>query len=106
MAGETEELVRVARGGVLLTAWAYEAGWPPGNGRLGRRLRTEGWQRICRGAWAAPGKDVDWRVRARAHQLLRPELVCSHGTAATLHRIEVLGGWGEGVGVGGPPGDR
>ncbi|MEU6950115.1 hypothetical protein ABZ957_33580 [Streptomyces sp. NPDC046316] len=102
MAGETEELVRIARGGVLLTVWAYGAGWP--QGRVAGRLRAEGWQRICRGAWAAPGKDVDWRVRARAHQLLRPELVCSHGTAAALHRIEVLGGRGVGAGVGPPVG--
>lgn len=81
--------MKVARGGVLLTVWAYGVGWPPG--RLGRRLRAEGWQRICRGAWAAPGKEVDWKVRARALQLIRPEWVCSHGTAAALHRIEVLG---------------
>ncbi|MEU6879742.1 hypothetical protein [Streptomyces sp. NPDC046712] len=82
------DLARLARGGVLLTEWAYAAGWQ--GGRLGRRLRDEGWQRICRGAWAVPGKEVDWKVRARAVQLLRPELVCSHGTAAALHRVEVL----------------
>ncbi|MFC8951896.1 hypothetical protein ACFT8P_04510 [Streptomyces sp. NPDC057101] len=83
------ELATLARGGVLLTVWAVAAGWPPG--RLAGRLRREGWQRICRGAWAVPGKEVDWRVRATALQLLRPELVCSHGTAAGLHRIERLG---------------
>ncbi|MFE9739801.1 hypothetical protein [Streptomyces sp. NPDC006477] len=83
------ELAILARGGVLLTVWAVAAGWPPG--RLAGRLRREGWQRICRGAWAVPGKEVDWRVRATALQLLRPELVCSHGTAAGLHRIERLG---------------
>ncbi|MFB7373002.1 endonuclease domain-containing protein [Streptomyces sp. NPDC056222] len=33
---------------------------------------------------------MDWKVRASAVQLLRPELVCSHGTAAALHRVEVL----------------
>ncbi|MFJ9812015.1 endonuclease domain-containing protein [Streptomyces sp. NPDC101158] len=82
------ELTRLARGGVLLTGWALAAGWP--RGRLGRRLHGDGWQRICRGAWAVPGKEVDWRVRARALQLLRPDLVCSHGTAAALHRIELL----------------
>ncbi|MFE2013967.1 endonuclease domain-containing protein [Streptomyces sp. NPDC059491] len=82
------ELATLARGGVLLTPRAVAAGWPPG--RLTARLRRDGWQRICRGAWAAPGKEVDWRVRATAHQLLRPELVCSHGTAALLHRIEQL----------------
>ncbi|MFJ8657820.1 hypothetical protein [Streptomyces sp. NPDC093795] len=83
------ELAILARGGVLLTVWAVAAGCPPG--RLAGRLRRDGWQRICRGAWAAPGKEVDWRVRATALQLLRPELVCSHGTAAGLHRIERLG---------------
>lgn len=82
------ELVTLARGGVLLTAWALAAGWP--RGRLDGRLRGDGWQRICRGAWAVPGKEVDWRVRAAAVQLLRPGLVCSHRTAATLHRVELL----------------
>ncbi|WP_371635697.1 hypothetical protein OG988_14195 [Streptomyces zaomyceticus] len=86
------ELAILARGGVLLTVWAVAAGWSPG--RLAGRLRRDGWQRICRGAWAAPGKEVDWRVRATALQLLRPELVCSHGTAARLHCIERLGATG------------
>ncbi|MFF7437623.1 hypothetical protein [Streptomyces sp. NPDC008122] len=83
------ELAILARGGVLLTVWAVAAGWPPG--RLAGRLRRDGWQRICRGAWAAPGREVDWRLRATALQFLRPELVCSHGTAARLHRVERLG---------------
>ncbi|MFH8625096.1 hypothetical protein ACH4A8_25015 [Streptomyces vietnamensis] len=83
------ELAILARGGVLLTVWAVAAGWSPG--RLAGRLRRDGWQRICRGAWAAPGREVDWRLRATALQFLRPELVCSHGTAARLHRIERLG---------------
>ncbi|AJF67050.1 hypothetical protein [Streptomyces vietnamensis] len=83
------ELAILARGGVLLTVWAVAAGWAPG--RLAGRLRRDGWQRICRGAWAAPGREVDWRLRATALQFLRPELVCSHGTAARLHRIERLG---------------
>lgn len=82
------ELWRLARGGVLLTVWAMAAGWPAG--RLARRLRADGWQSLCRGAWAVPGKEADWRVRARALQLLRPDLVCSHRTAAALHRIELL----------------
>ncbi|MEU8621821.1 hypothetical protein [Streptomyces sp. NPDC048623] len=82
------ELMRLARGGVLLTVRAYEAGWS--RGRLRGRLRREGWQPIWRGAWAAPGKEVDWRERARIIQLLRPDLVCSHVTAAALHRIERL----------------
>ncbi|MET9432646.1 hypothetical protein [Streptomyces sp. NPDC006551] len=95
-AGDVEDLVRTARGGVLLTEWAYAAGWPPG--RLRGRLRREGWQRICREAWAVPGKEVDWKVRARVVQLRRPEWVCSHRTAAALHRVEVLNGDAEGEG--------
>ncbi|MEV7534147.1 hypothetical protein [Streptomyces hydrogenans] len=86
------ELAILARGGVLLTVWALAAGWPPG--RLAARLRRDGWQRICRGAWAVPGKETDWRVRETALQLLRPRYVCHHGTAARLHRIEVLTGAG------------
>ncbi|MFI8424117.1 hypothetical protein [Streptomyces sp. NPDC085479] len=82
------ELAILARGGVLLTVWALAAGWPPG--RLAARLRRDGWQRICRGAWAAPGKETDWRVRETALQLLRPRRVAGHGTAARLHRIELL----------------
>ncbi|MGW0120138.1 endonuclease domain-containing protein [Streptomyces sp. NPDC003327] len=84
------DLAILARGGVLLTIWALAAGWP--RGRLSGRLRRDGWQPVCRGAWAAPGKEVDWRVRAAALQLLRPDLVCSHRTAARLHRIELLHG--------------
>ncbi|MEU3604427.1 hypothetical protein AB0E83_02995 [Streptomyces sp. NPDC035033] len=84
------ELAILARGGVLLTVWALAAGWPPG--RLAARLRRDGWQRICRGAWAVPGKETDWRVRETALQLLRPGRVCGHGTAARLHRIELLAG--------------
>lgn len=90
------ELVTLARGGVLLTVWAVAAGWP--RGRLAARLRGDGWQRICRGAWAVPGKEVDWRVRAGAVQLLRPGLVCSHRTAAALHRVELLAGGAAGTG--------
>ncbi|MGW4997093.1 endonuclease domain-containing protein [Streptomyces hydrogenans] len=92
------ELAILARGGVLLTVWALAAGWPPG--RLAARLRRDGWQRICRGAWAVPGKETDWRVRETALQLLRPQYVCRHGTAARLHRIEVLAGVGTGTGAG------
>ncbi|MFJ6404412.1 endonuclease domain-containing protein [Streptomyces hydrogenans] len=91
------ELAILARGGVLLTVWALAAGWPPG--RLAARLRRDGWQRICRGAWAVPGKETDWRVRETALQLLRPQYVCRHGTAARLHRIEVLAGTGAGTGT-------
>ncbi|MFJ5706021.1 hypothetical protein [Streptomyces sp. NPDC093105] len=92
------ELSILARGGVLLTVRALAAGWPPG--RLAARLRRDGWQRICRGAWAAPGKETDWRVRETALQLLGPRRVCRYGTAARLHRIELL------AGVPVPPGSR
>ncbi|NML52930.1 hypothetical protein HHL19_08810 [Streptomyces sp. R302] len=84
------ELAILARGGVLLTVWALAAGWPPG--RLAARLRRDGWQRICRGAWAVPGKETDWRVRETALQLLRPQRICRHVTAARVHRIELLTG--------------
>ncbi|GGR28339.1 hypothetical protein [Streptomyces roseolus] len=84
------ELAILTRGGVLLTARALAAGWPPG--RLAARLRRDGWQRIRPGAWAAPGKETDWRVRETALQLLRPGRVCRHGTAARVHRIELLTG--------------
>lgn len=84
------DLTVMARGGILLTAWAQAAGVPPG--RLRGVLRAEGWQPVCRGAWAVPGRDVDWRVRATAIQLLSPHLVCSHRTAAAVLRIELLTG--------------
>ncbi|GGY63137.1 hypothetical protein GCM10010363_50700 [Streptomyces omiyaensis] len=98
------ELATLARGGVLLTARALAAGWPPG--RLAACLRREGWQRICRGAWAVPGKETDWRVQETALQLLRPRRVCGLGTAARLHRIEVLAGAAgrtRATGTAGPP---
>ncbi|MEV3989389.1 hypothetical protein AB0J57_10785 [Streptomyces sp. NPDC049837] len=82
------DLTALAQGGVLLTARALEAGWP--KRRLHRRLRTEGWTHVRQGAWAAPGRAVNWEIEARAVQLQRPRLVCSHRTAAILHRIELL----------------
>lgn len=82
------DLSQLARSGVLLVSRAREEGWPAS--RLRRRLHREGWQRVCVGAWAVPGKVVDWEVRARAIQIARPFLVCSHGSAAALHRIELL----------------
>ena len=84
------DLTVMARGGILLTAWAHDAGVPPG--RLRRVLRAEGWQPLCRGAWAVPGRDVDWKTKATAIQLLSPRLVCSHRTAAAVLRIELLAG--------------
>ncbi|MEU5593353.1 hypothetical protein [Streptomyces sp. NPDC020298] len=84
-----QHLTRLTRNGVLLTAHALAAGWPAR--RLTRRLRRDGWLPIHRGAWAAPGVAVDWLLRARAMQILRPHLVCSHRTAAALHRVELLG---------------
>lgn len=84
-----QDLTRLTRDGVLLTAHALAAGWPAR--RLTRRLRRDGWLQIHRGAWSAPGVTVDWLLRARAMQILRPQLICSHSTAAALHRIELLG---------------
>lgn len=83
-----QDLTRLTHNGVLLTAHALAAGWPPR--LLTLRLRGCGWFQVQRGAWSAPGVTVDWRLRARAAQILRPHLVCSHGTAAALHRIELL----------------
>ncbi|MGY3204573.1 endonuclease domain-containing protein [Streptomyces sp. TE5632] len=84
-----QDLTRLTRDGVLLTAHALAAGWPAR--RLTRRLRRDGWLPLHRGAWSAPGVTVDWLLRVRGMQILRPHLVCSHSTAAALHRIELLG---------------
>ncbi|MHB9861736.1 endonuclease domain-containing protein [Streptomyces sp. YIM S03343] len=84
-----QDLTRLTRDGVLLTAHALAAGWPAR--RLTRRLRRDGWLPIHPGAWSAPGVTVDWVLSARAIQILRPRFVCSHSTAAALHRIELLG---------------
>ncbi|TWG05370.1 hypothetical protein FHX80_113847 [Streptomyces brevispora] len=91
-ADEVAELAKLAPGGVLFTARALEAGWAPR--RLTHRLRNEQWQPIHRGAWAwaAPGRRVDWFTRAWVVQNLQPNLVCGHGTAAALHRLELLHG--------------
>ncbi|MGW0561916.1 hypothetical protein ACWDZ4_15185 [Streptomyces sp. NPDC003016] len=83
--GDVEAL---ARGGVLLTAWARAAGWPPR--RLNRRLRADGWTRIINGAWCAPGRAVDEGVRLLALQLTGPERVVSHRSEAAVHGIELL----------------
>ncbi|MFE6936391.1 hypothetical protein ACFVDT_30645 [Streptomyces sp. NPDC057699] len=86
---ELRELGALASGGILLVAEAVEAGWPPR--LLNRRLHTGGWQRVHQGAWAAPGRLVDWLTRAWVVQKLQPQLVCSHRTAAALHLVELLG---------------
>lgn len=82
------DLKTLARDGVLLTAWARDAGWPPR--LLNRRLRSEGWHKINKGAWAAPGQAVDARARLLAAQLPQPIRVVSHRSAAMLHSIELL----------------
>ncbi|MER7725180.1 hypothetical protein [Streptomyces sp. NPDC096323] len=81
-------LALLAPGGVLFTARAVEAGW--NRRRLAYGLRRGNWQLITPGAWAAPGRRVDWFTRAWAVQTLQPHLVCSHRTAAALHRLELL----------------
>ncbi|MFI6862565.1 hypothetical protein ACIBKZ_22175 [Streptomyces sp. NPDC050421] len=85
-----ESLAALAPGGVLFAARAIEAGWT--RRRLAHHLRQGNWQPITRGAWAAPGRRVDWFTRAWAVQTLQPNLVCSHRTAAALHRVELLHG--------------
>ncbi len=79
----------LTEGGVLLTSRAVDAGWPERS--LSRVLRVEGWTRIRAGAWVQPGQAVDLATRLRAVQLLRPQLVVSHRSAAALWRIETLG---------------
>lgn len=78
----------LAPGGILLTSRAIEAGWT--RSRLTHWLRQGKWQPITPGAWAAPGRRVDWFTRAGAVQTIQPNLVCSHRTAAALHRLELL----------------
>ncbi|CAL9475666.1 hypothetical protein [Streptomyces sp. enrichment culture] len=87
---ERVELGVLAEGGVLLTSRALEAGWPRRS--LVRRLASEGWTRIRAGAWAEPGRDIGLDERLRAAQLLFPQLVVSHGSAARLWGIETLDG--------------
>lgn len=76
-------------GGVLLTSRALGSGWPRVS--LFRRLGDEGWTRVQAGAWVQPGWDVDLLTLLKAAQLLKPQLVVSHRSAARLWRIETLG---------------
>lgn len=73
---------------MLLTSRAVEAGWPRAS--LSRRLGSEGWTRVRYGVWAEPGTAVDHRLQLKAAQLLRPQLVASHRSAARLWGIETL----------------
>ncbi len=77
----------MAQGGILFSSQAAAFGL--NSSRTARQLRRAGWTAMYRGAWAAPGKDVDVRLRLRAIQLQRPRLTVSHRTAAAAHRIEV-----------------
>ncbi|MDT0464293.1 hypothetical protein [Streptomyces gibsoniae] len=79
----------LVEGGVLLTSRALTAGWP--RVALFRRLEAEGWTRVRSGAWAEPGRDVGLVVRLKAAQLLKPQLVVSHRSAAALWHVETLG---------------
>ncbi|MEU8850272.1 hypothetical protein AB0C70_29540 [Streptomyces sp. NPDC048564] len=87
---ERKDLGALVDGGVLLTSRALEAGWPRAS--LFRRLRSQGWARVQGGAWAEPGREVDYVVRLKAAQLVRRQLVVSHGSAARLWQIETLDG--------------
>ncbi|GHG58518.1 hypothetical protein GCM10018779_24180 [Streptomyces griseocarneus] len=82
-----------AQGGVVLTAQALAEGWT--RGRLGRFLTAGGWTRVRPGAWLVPGREAGPAELLWTHQLLRPELVVSHWSAAMLHGVET-----------GPPGER
>ncbi|MEV0266319.1 hypothetical protein AB0I49_33930 [Streptomyces sp. NPDC050617] len=77
----------MAQGGILFSSQAAAFGL--NSSRTARMLRRAGWTAMYRGAWAAPGKDIDLRLRLRAIQLQRPRLTASHRTAAAAHRIEV-----------------
>ncbi|MEU8686986.1 hypothetical protein [Streptomyces sp. NPDC048665] len=86
---ERRDLRALADRGVLLTSRAVEAGWPRRS--LTRALRAEGWTQLRQGAWTEPGRDADLLTRLRAVLFREPRLVVSHGSAATLWRIELLG---------------
>ncbi|MEV0317089.1 hypothetical protein ACIBKX_31335 [Streptomyces sp. NPDC050658] len=87
--GESRASLReLSVGGVLLSRWAQEAGWPRNS--VFRQLAREGWTRIPGGGWVEPGRAVDLRARLWAGQLAVPGLVVSHRSAAALWRIEVL----------------
>ncbi|MFI8238985.1 hypothetical protein ACIF83_17225 [Streptomyces sp. NPDC085866] len=87
---ERRDLRALADRGVLLTSRAVEAGWPRRS--LTRALRAEGWTQLRHGAWAEPGRDPDLLTRLRAVLFREPRLIVSHGSAAALWRIEMLGG--------------
>ncbi|MHA5050786.1 hypothetical protein [Streptomyces sp. SD15] len=72
----------------MLTSRALEAGWPRRS--LTRALRSEGWARVQRGAWAQSASASNLVTRLRAVQLLHPRLVVSHRSAAPLWLIETL----------------
>jgi hypothetical protein len=85
----------LVEGGVLLTSRAVEAGWSKST--LSRYLAAEKWTRIRQGAWAEPGRAIDFSVRLRAAALLHPRLVVSHYSAAQFWRIETLSTSSRGV---------
>jgi hypothetical protein len=86
--GMTGDLERFARGDILLTREVVAAGVTMR--KLSRSLNTQGWQRVVRGAWAAPGCELTPWVKARAVQILHPGLTLSHRGAASLHLVELL----------------
>ncbi|MEU4926496.1 hypothetical protein AB0G54_08320 [Streptomyces yokosukanensis] len=87
---ERRDLRDLAERGVLLTSRAVAAGWPRRS--LTRALRAEGWTQLRKGAWAEPGREPDLLTRLRAVLFREPRLIVSHGSAAALWRIELLGG--------------
>ncbi|WP_282704157.1 hypothetical protein [Streptomyces sp. CC219B] len=85
---ERKALRELAQGGVLLSSRALDAGWPRRS--LTRAVRREGWTRLRAGAWVQPGHAAGFATHLRAVQLLHPQLVVSHLSAAGLWRIETL----------------
>ncbi|MER5182922.1 hypothetical protein ABT009_31970 [Streptomyces sp. NPDC002896] len=85
---ERKALQELAEAGVLLTSRALAASWPPRS--LTRALRAEGWTQLQNGIWVEPRRNPDFLTRLRAAQLLKPQLVVSHRSAAALWRIETL----------------
>ena len=77
-----------AHDGVISVAYAAALGYDWDSFRA--IVRAEGWARLVRSVYLAPGAPDDLRARVRAAQLRQPGLVASHRTAAALHGGDVL----------------
>lgn len=77
-----------SQGGLLLTSQAIACGLRSrGAADILRRAR---WTQLPLGVWAQPGRVVDLRLRLLAVQMKHPDWIASHGSAAALHRIEMV----------------